>query len=493
MTSPQKSTTSESYFVPVQRRRWGRWAVLAVVLALALPVLAVTGAYLFERHHAEQALEESISATDQLEKGWRLEEIEQRRALLPAEQNAAIHIKAAAACLPNPIQWPQEKELTDFEAGPPQCRLDPQFIGPLRQAVEPVLPALAHIKKAVPLKTGRTPVQWTPDYISTSVVHVQEMRCLGAFLHYLALLQIEDGDRDKGWQTTLMILAVGRSQGEEPNTITHLVRMALRHLTVSNLERCLAQGKMSDEVLAEGQRQLAEEAAEPLLLYTMRAERAGMHHLLTNLEAGKCDPATLSVFGSKERNIPEEVEFLLAGNTFRHDHAWLLNHMNERVFASQLSPRQQLQRCKELDEVLREAPPIARLLICSGTKLAEASVRTVVLLDCARAGIGAERFRLQKGSWPASLDEVVAAGLLDKVPTDPYDGQPLRSRKTKDGVVVYAVGPKRDYAGDALDEGKEFDASTIRYEFRLWDEARRGQPARPRPKVDDGQNDGFPP
>ncbi len=108
------------------------------------------------------------------------------------------------------------------------------------------------------------------------------------------------------------------------------------------------------------------------------------------------------------------------------------------------------------------------------------------MMDCAVAGMGCERFRLKFERWPTSLDEVVSAGLLDKIPTDGYDGKLLRYRKTSDGVVIFGIGPQGTYAGDGLDQDRAYAPNAIRYEFRLWDESQRRQPPRPRPKSDDG-------
>ena len=107
-----------------------------------------------------------------------------------------------------------------------------------------------------------------------------------------------------------------------------------------------------------------------------------------------------------------------------------------------------------------------------------------------RAAIGVERFRLKLGRWPNSLDEVVAVRLLDNVPEDPYDGNALRYRKTADGAVVYSVGKDGKYQGDALDDGRSYNSGLLPLEFRLWDEAHRAQPPRPRPKSDDNKDAG---
>jgi hypothetical protein len=157
--------------------------------------------------------------------------------------------------------------------------------------------------------------------------------------------------------------------------------------------------------------------------------------------------------------------------------------MNEAVEAAKLPPRERLIRTQELHDEVSDAPLLVQLLLPTVLKLANVDVRTLVKLCCARAAIAVERFRLKNNRWPDSLDEVVASKLLDKVPEDPYDGKPLRYRKTTDGVVVYSISEKGNYAGDALDQDREFNPNITRTEFRLWDEAHRRQP--PRAKNED--------
>ena len=51
-----------------------------------------------------------------------------------------------------------------------------------------------------------------------------------------------------------------------------------------------------------------------------------------------------------------------------------------------------------------------------------------------------ERFRLSKGQYPESLDEL-APQFITKLPPDVMNGEPLRYRRTEDGkFVLYSVG-----------------------------------------------------
>ena len=62
-------------------------------------------------------------------------------------------------------------------------------------------------------------------------------------------------------------------------------------------------------------------------------------------------------------------------------------------------------------------------------------------------GAAAERYRITQESWPETLDVLVQTGFLDAIPMDPYDGRPIRFKRTADGFVVYSGGE------DKIDNG----------------------------------------
>jgi hypothetical protein len=161
--------------------------------------------------------------------------------------------------------------------------------------------------------------------------------------------------------------------------------------------------------------------------------------------------------------------------------------------AAQLPGFARYEKLRELDEEFRSFQLrewrqydmiLVRLLLPAVVKVAEAEQRVDTMLHCTVAGIATERFRLKNGRWPVDLDEVVKAGFLDKIPEDLFDGNPIRFRKSPDGVVIYSVGKNGDYAGNALDGAMEYDEDATRWEFRLWDPASRRQPPLEPKKLD---------
>jgi hypothetical protein len=97
--------------------------------------------------------------------------------------------------------------------------------------------------------------------------------------------------------------------------------------------------------------------------------------------------------------------------------------------------------------------------------------------------LACERYRLKHkdkdNAWPAALDVLVKEKLLAAIPTDPMDNQPIRYRRTKDGIAVYSVGL------DMTDNQGNIDPERIHEPgvdigFRLWDvKLRRQNPLPP--------------
>ncbi len=164
----------------------------------------------------------------------------------------------------------------------------------------------------------------------------------------------------------------------------------------------------------------------------------------------------------------------------------MLQTLTECVAVPRMPPHEWLARLKGVEENARKnSMRLARMLAASVTKLGDACLRTQAQLKCAVAGLAAERFRLTQKRWPGSLDELAKSGFLKEVPRDPYDGKPLRSRRPKDGFVVYSVGDDGKNLGDSLDDLDNPSLPLIRYEFRLGDAEHRRQAARPRAPVVD--------
>jgi hypothetical protein len=75
----------------------------------------------------------------------------------------------------------------------------------------------------------------------------------------------------------------------------------------------------------------------------------------------------------------------------------------------------------------------------------------VATFRCVRLAIAVERFRREKGEFPASVDALVP-GYLPGPLIDPFSGKSLLLKQLPDGYVAYSLGPNRRDDGGAVIE-----------------------------------------
>ncbi len=483
MSSSEQNTTPN--LAPRKPRRRWRKPLLLATLVLLIVVGTPAALYLYHSRAADAALEEALAETDRHDPGWRLEDLEAKRRVIPDAENAALRVLAAAKHLPK--NWEDRPPSVDLPELPP-VQLYPEDAKALRAERKLLEPVLVEARKLSRLPAGRYPITWTPNFIDTLIPHIPKARMVASLLEWDATLLAHDGDMAGAIDRCQACLNAGRSIGDEPLLISLLVRVAIRSIAVKALERTVAQGQPPPASLAAAQKALEEAARDTALVTALRGERAGQHSMMANVESGKI---TLSeVTGGKpERGFWNSVSGLWVTPRVKHSHAWMLNYLTEVIEVAQKPAPEREARLRQLEAAVTEAPPLARALCTALSKVADADTRGAAVSGCAIAGLASERYRREHGRWPESLDELVRAGFLQAVPTDPYDGGQLRFRQAKDGVVIYSIGAEGTYDGTALDDG-DLDPVAVRPEFRLWDVDRRRQPPLPpRPpagKVEEG-------
>src|SRR5262249_51011285 len=153
-----------------------------------------------------------------------------------------------------------------------------------------------------------------------------------------------------------------------------------------------------------------------------------------------------------------------------------LRQHNVDVADSRLPPEKLWPKLRQQPQGILRMSDWARSLF---PKTGAAALRSQMQIRTAMVGVAIERYRLANKQWPDKLDDLVP-DYLDVVPLDffdPREGQPLRYRRFKDGVVVYSVGPDGVDNGGRLrpDPGEiRGDFENLDLGFRLWDvESRR--------------------
>lgn len=443
-----------------------------------LVLLAVVGYFLYRAQVAEQELKDAIAEADRLDAGWRLEELEARRIVLPAEKNSATYVnKAGSTGFAIRNTGINKAELTaihqQLDKIRPHVRVTAEQAALLRVGLKPLAAPLAEARKVAELADGRHPFAWSR--IDIPLPHVDHANFTVRLLSYEGMLHLHGGDTDKAWVCCRASFNIARSLGDEPITLAQVVRALTGMAAIHQIERTLAQGHVGDKELADMQKLLQEELKHPATLIAARGERALVNSMFTRLEAGKISAGELKhlAAGNWEADLgyKDELAGYLSRHEFKPAHAWLLRYTTAAVEIVKKHGIDSDGPLIELQATLADAPKLARQLAPKFARFTRFKSNRA-LCECARAGLAAERYRIEHKRWPASLADLVAAKLLDEVPTDPYDGKPLRLRATRDGIVIYSVGPSGAYDGSALD-ANVFRSEDERLEFRLWNVEKR--------------------
>jgi hypothetical protein len=468
-------TSSPPSAKPVRRRRWLRYTLLFLTVVIGAAALG----YFYVSWSFDNDLQAAIAETDALDPRWRLEDIEADRKTYRDDENAALHAITVARLLGRNSVSSHPNYGTLFDEYPPQHQLNSVQMELIREAFERMEEARLEARKLKDMHGGRFPITYSPDFISTLMPNQQNARQSMELLQHDATFRAQNGDADGAMESCHALINAGRALGDEPLLISYLIRIAGDTNTVNTVERMLAQGFPKPAPLEDMQRRLKQERADAAHHWTqsMRGERAGHDRLAKVIMSGKLRMSMLIGMTGARRNPLEVLQdhFPVA---FAQSYPEHLRYLNECVEATKLPDPEQIERMAELEKSIPSRGAFSRLLAPAMAKIVRAHVRNQAFIGSAEAALACERFRIEHKRWPETLDDLVKAKTLDAVPPDPFDGQPLRYRKEQGGVVVYSIGfDKKDNDGK-INRARPDEPDTD-LGVRLWDPARRRQPALP--------------
>jgi ABC-type transport system involved in multi-copper enzyme maturation permease subunit len=465
---------------PPYRLPLRHWLGRAVRITLVfLPLGLLIGEYFHLDEAADLALRDALAETDRLDPGWRLGELEAKRAIVPPEQNAALQVLKAKELVPADW-WKDEQELSVGSAVPERQLSSKQFDA-LRKGMERVKAARVEAGRLADMLRGRfpTPVRIAGPWWDSRYPHSQETRFIGNLLMHDVDLRVQEGDADGALVSCRALLNAGLAIGDEPNFWSQQFRLGLQHDAVQKMERVLAQGEPTEANLEALQRLLADEDRYPAMLIALRGERAFADLIMQSLQESK---NLTHGFLQPQRGpaavppLPHRDELaMIASGSLKAQRAGLLRAYSDLVQAAKLPPDKMNTRMQQVMAGLRlssSSPAAIWFFVYPGQfqrGQQHALVRSAV------AALAVERYRLQYGLWPDTLDMLVPS-FLPEVPLDPHDGKRLRYRRLPDGVVIYSVGPDLTDNGGNLDRQNRLGGGTD-IGVRLWDVHRRRQPA----------------
>jgi ABC-type transport system involved in multi-copper enzyme maturation permease subunit len=467
-------------YVERARTNWPRLVLRGMLLLLPLSLLA--GWYVIRGAEGEAKLTSMLAYLDRTDPGWRLEDIDAARRVVPDEENSAPRVREAARDLwrysTRQIQWDKH-----FAGHPAERQLSGEQVAMLHDLPKRGSESLVLARSLSGMPYGRFPVNFSPDGVSTNLSHCDAVRLLFWSLALYVFDQSQAQDADGAIRSCQAMVNAGRSIGDEPASISQLVRMAARTATTVCIERILAQGQPSTAALERLQHLLELDEPDPLLLTAMRGERAGFDRLVESLRRGDSVADLLqsgrSRPGRKADQWSDDAIVPVLGGSMKAQRAALLDYYTQAVQAARLPTELQKAQFALIPLPSRFDQPFVCYLIPALNRLADIHLRALAEERCCIVALAAERYRRATGHWPEHLADLVPVYLL-KVPADPFTGKPLILRPTAEGIVIYSVGV------DGVDDGGKIDRNTsnpsaagIDLGIRLWNVDKRRQPYTP--------------
>jgi hypothetical protein len=255
----------------------------------------------------------------------------------------------------------------------------------------------------------------------------QEMRSCGQLLKLATVHHALTGNADAAVGCIQDALRLSDSVRNEPWLLSHLVHCAYTGLAITGLERALSLTAFTDSQLRDLDEALAVTAGRIDLVHALVTERCSVIDRIQDPSIdGMKGPgaAILKLPGIRSQGLID-----------------MLDYLEACIQAAGLPPVQRMARFEEIEKDLFGLSHLHLLAKIVAPALARVSVldsRAHAHMDLARTGLAVERYRLATGKLPEQLTDLVPA-YLSQVPTDPFDGQPIRYRRTEPGYVVYSV------------------------------------------------------
>jgi len=501
------------------RPRHRTWRYLLAILLLV--VLIITLTITWSSWHDQALYEEAIIPTNELDAGWRWEDIQTGRKMADEVNGAKIATEAIYMLGIDEVYRPKSQWEVDyyklldspgFESFTtnvrihPQARIDPAKLKLLQSLLSsnPGPRAIEIARRLYHAEHGCFQLNhYGPLLFQTLDSDVQSARGLCSVLEYDSWIQCEVGQTDVALVNVGAMLGICRSIGDESSDICQYVRLACDSVASRNFQRVLAQSAdSSPERLKQLQIAFQKESSQPILQWVIKGHRAAIDHDLTLLQSGK---VSVTKWGLGTMPIRWEtgwkyldkrlmecfprqmIDQEYAPSPWHIERAALHRYCNGALLiADQLEQKwpRLIREYNDLmvlpnyvSEALRVVDASAPKSTHPSTfeKLSKAILRARAHTRCSAAACAAERFRIDSKRMPEKWQDVVPK-YLDVVPIDPFNGQPILLRRLADGLVIYSVGPDgKDDLGDVLPTVNSEMSKDVG--VRLWNVSNRRQPS----------------
>ncbi|HAB16181.1 MAG TPA: hypothetical protein DCE44_07010 [Verrucomicrobiales bacterium] len=423
------------------RRRWKWLAVIAAALLLLAFLLAPRASEASRRF--DQLRAEGLPTTPA--------ELDRWYALVPADQNIAGPLLDAATGL----RGAAGTNLPFIGTGPLPKRGDPLPVPARAQMMEFVSgnqESFTELHAALQRPRARFPINLSGGGMNLVLPHLVVLKRTANAFALEAYLAADRREPDRAFHALNDGLRLGDIVKTEPTIISMLVGIACHAITIGAAEHVLSRDVLGDAELAKLQHAFRHSASNQTFATAMLGEiclAESIRHLSASNVVemfGPSNPASLSEMAQ----IAGLWLYAASGMT-RRDYAAVVEILDDqRRNALRPFPERWHNGRKIAEEANRKLSrqflPLAGAFVFPNSSAKDG--RIVATLEAASVACAVERYRRAHNQrLPESLNALVP-DVLEAIPHDPIDGQPLRYRPFTNGYVVYSIGEdERDDGG----------------------------------------------
>jgi hypothetical protein len=296
------------------------------------------------------------------------------------------------------------------------------------------------------------------------LAHIGQWRCR---------IDIAQGETTHALDNCLAIARNGRHLQNRATLVEQLTGLSLSRLAHEEIIRVLDSQELTVEQLAGLQRQLVEIYAGEYPLMNIEYEKLAFHDLVQHfftdggIGGGHLIPGAWDEFSNEPIDRLEGQDRMLFMPLFgaqsmlhaRRDKTIAVGDRiyDEQIKLAKMTPYQRHRKdVPSADDILTSLSSrkffLLHFIVPAFDRTFEFAFRGKVSHQATLTILALVRWRAEKGEYPASLDQLTAAGLLKDLPMDPWSDKPLIYRRTGDNFILYSLGP--NFQDDGGEPGK---------------------------------------
>jgi hypothetical protein len=279
-----------------------------------------------------------------------------------------------------------------------------------------------------------------------------KFRQLSRVITWRAKLTAAEGNIDKAVADIVTCYRFGLHMSSEPLLIEQLVGIAIRALALENTFKILDRTEMGQASMKSLQRQIERLSTDESYIPDVRAEKFSILDIIQRMftDDGK----------GGGRIHMESVKPMLPMQS-RQTQSWEKLQRRQTTetaeklyeyfdFIAQKTPWQweneQINPDQEIEKIM-EGNAFVQAFCPAFVRVVEIFARARAETDALITTLALLRYKADKGQLPEKLDELVSAGYLKALLTEPFSGSPFVYKRLGDDFMLYSFGTDCDDDG----------------------------------------------